>query len=316
MSDNGSQDLVESADERRVTVTPAKRIKRRADPGPVAAPSRMRSKRQAQIVQMVKGYDSTFTISVALRNIFLLWTLVGGALLVFGVMAASTDPLSAQAATTQRTIDAIRSGSLLLLVFTFVACGGWLSKSVANVHRLGRKASFGILARLRRHILAACFGVIALVFVLFIPPLALAFLLVAVSLFFYSQMWLHLVLLDVVKMLWGTSSPPNGQHEDVDHYVLIWFWSWVAFISLLVADMSPNEFSPQTLDAFTMVAGAACVVSALLASRLVMAISKRQDARLYAIIHEVDEGAEAKPVTDQDIAAAWNRSAAFIEMPH
>jgi hypothetical protein len=153
-------------------------------------------------------------------------------------------------------------------------------------------------------------------FAFFIPPLALALILVAGALFFYSQMWLHLVLLDAVKMLWGTSSPPNGQHEDVDHYVLIWFWSWVAFISLLAMDVSPTDISERTMDVLMIIAGGACVVSALLASRLVMAISKRQDARLFAIIHEVDDGAETKPVTDQDIAAAWNRSASFVEMPH
>ena len=276
----------------------------------------MRSKRQQQIVQMVKGYDSTFSISVALRNIFLLWTLYGMTLLVFGMLAFSANPLSQSGATTQRTIDAIRSGSVPLFLFTFVACGGWMARSVANVHRLGRKASIGVLARVRRHILAGCFGFVALMFAFFIPPLALALILVAGALFFYSQMWLHLVLLDAVKMLWGTSSPPNGQHEDVDHYVLIWFWSWVAFISLLATEASPSDISVRTMDVLMIVAGGACVVSALLASRLVMAISKRQDARLFAIIHEVDDGADTKPVTDQDIAAAWNRSAAFIEMPH
>lgn len=276
----------------------------------------MRSKRQQQIVQMVKGYDSTFSVSVALRNVFLLWTLYGMALMVFGVLAFSANPLTEWGATTQRTLDAIRSGSVPLFLFTFVSCGGWMSKSVANVHRLGRKASIGVLARVKRHILAGCFGFVALLFAVFIPPLAIALVLVAGSLFFYSQMWLHLVLLDAVKMLWGTSSPPNGQHEDVDHYVLIWFWSWVIFVSLLATDASPTDVPARTMDGLLILAGAACVVSAVLASQLVMTISKRQDARLYAVIHEVDDGNEAKPVTDQDIAAAWNRSAAFIDIPH
>ena len=105
------------------------------------------------------------------------------------------------------------------------------------------------------------------------------------------------------------------QHEDVDHYVLIWFWSWVVFISCLVTDVSTVDVPTRTIDALTIVAGMACVVSALLASRLVMEISKRQDARLFAIIHEVDEESNAKPVTDQDIAAAWSRSAGMIDIP-
>lgn len=276
----------------------------------------MRSKRQQQIVQMVKGYDSTFSYSVALRNVFLLWTLFGGALIVSGILAFSANPLTARGETAQRTLDALRSGSALLFLFTFVACGGWLSKSVANVHRLGRKANFGVFARVRRHILAACFAVVCLLFGVIIPQLIVLFIILAVALVFYSQMWIHLLLLDAVRMLWGTSSPPNGQHEDVDHYVLIWFWSWVLFISLIAADLSPNDLSPQMNQTVVIIAGGACIVSALLASRLVMAISKRQDARLFAIIHEVDDGSEDKPVTDQDIAAAWNRSAAFIGMPH
>lgn len=275
----------------------------------------MRSKRQQQIVQMVKGYDSTFTLSVALRNVFLLWTLYGLALIVFSVLALSTDSLTEAAATNQRTLDAVRTGSALLFLFTFVICGGWVAKSVANVRRLGRKATIGVLARLRRHFLAGCFGFVALLFAVFIPSLTVAFVILAVALFFYTQMWLHLLLLDAVKMLWGTSSPPNGQHEDVDHYVLIWFWSWVLFLGLLATDVSPTNLSDQAVAGLLLVAGMACVVSALLASRLVMAISKRQDARLFAIIHEVDDGQDAKPVTDSDIAAAWNRSAAFIEIP-
>ncbi len=263
---------------------------------------------------MVKGYDSTFSISVALRNIFLLWTLFGLALVVFSVLAYSADPLSQSGTTTQRTIDALRSGSVPLFLLTFVACGGWMAKSIANVSRLGRKPTIGVLARVRRHILAVCFGLVALMFALFVPPLFLVFLLVAGSLFFYAQMWMHLLLLDAVKMLWGTSSPPNGQHEDVDHYVLVWFWTWVTFISVLGMEVSPADISDSTLDLLMMIAGAACVVSALLASRLVMAISKRQDARLFAIIHEVEDDPEGKPVTDEDIAAAWNRSASYIDI--
>lgn len=276
----------------------------------------MRSKRQQQIVQMVKGYDSTFSMSLALRNIFLVWTLYGAGLMIFGVLAFSANPLSERGATTQRTMDAIVGGSTLLFLFTFIVCCAWMAKSVANVHRLGRKASIGVLARVKRHIIAFCLGIVSLLFAVLIPPLVLVFAGTAIALFFYAQMWLHLLLLDAVKMLWGTSSPPNGQHEDVDHYVLIWFWSWVAFVSLLAVDTSPSSLSVQAVDGLMVVAGAACVVSAVLASRLVMAISKRQDARLFAIIHEVDDGSETKPVTDQDIAAAWNRSASFIEMPH
>lgn len=299
-----------------MTATPAKRSSRaKPDSGPVAAPSRMRSKRQQQIVQMVRGYDSTFTISVALRSVLLTWILYGLVLVVFGLLALVANPLSESSSTTQRMIGAIRSGSIPALLFTFVLCGAWVTRSIANVRRLGRKPTIGVLARLRRHILAACFGFVSVMFALFIPPLALLLFIAAFALFFYSQMWLHLLLLDIVRMLWRSSSPPNGQHEDVDHYVLIWFWSWVVFISCLVTDVSTVDVPTRTIDALTIVAGMACVVSALLASRLVMEISKRQDARLFAIIHEVDEESNAKPVTDQDIAAAWSRSAGMIDIP-
>ena len=264
---------------------------------------------------MVNGYDSTFTISMALRNVFLAWILYGLLLIVFGLLAFVANPLSESGVTTQRTVAAIRSGSLAPLLFTFVMCGGWAAKSMGNVRRLGRQTTIGVLARIRRHILAACFGFVAIMFALFIPQLALLLFIVAFGLFFYSQMWLQLLLLDIVRMLWRSSSPPNGQHEDVDHYVLIWFWSWVVFISCLVTDATSVDVSNRTIDGLTIVAGMACVASALLASRLVMEISKRQDARLFAIIHEVDDEQNAKPVTDQDIAAAWSRSAGMIDMP-
>ena len=265
---------------------------------------------------MVEGYDSTITISTALRNVFLLWVLYGLALLVFGLLAFAADPLSESADTNRRALDALQSGGTLLLLFTFVVSGSWVAKNIANVRRLGRSTAIGVLSRIRQHILAFCFGFVAVMFAVFIPDLALVFLLVAIGLFFYSQMWFHLVVLDVVRMLWRSSSPPNGQHEDVDHYVLIWFWSWVFFLSCLTADVADVDVSPRTLASLAIVGGAACVVSAILASRLVMEISHRQDARLFAIIREVDDEHLAPPVTDQDIAAAWNRSASMIEMPH
>lgn len=264
---------------------------------------------------MVAGYDSTHSISTALRNTFLLWTLYGMALIVFGLLGFTVNPLSEAAGRAERMLDAVVTGGTVFLLFTFVLCGAWVAKSVPNVRRLGRKASIGILSRLRRHLLAFCLGFMALIFGLIVPGLALLFFLLAFALFFYSQLWFHLVILDVVRMLWRGSSPPNGQQEDVDHYVLVWFWSWVFFFSCLTGEYASVDITLRAFAGLAVVAGMACVVSALLASRLVMEISKRQDARLYAIIREVDED-YAPPVTDQDIAAAWNRSAGMIEMPH
>ncbi len=264
---------------------------------------------------MVQGYDSTFTVSLALRNLFLLWTLYGLAQMVFGFMAFSANPLTSSGESTARSLEAVHVGGWMLLLVTFVMSGAWVVKSIANVRRLGRKVSIGVLGRIRRHILAMCFGVVSVMFALFIPSLALVLFVVAFGLFFYAQMWLHLVVLDVVKMLWRGSSPPNGQREDVDHYVLIWFASWVLFFSCLGADVSGADLAPRTFAAVSIIGGGACVVAGILASRLVIEISKRQDARLFAIIREVDEE-YAPPVTDQDIAAAWNRSAGMLEMPH
>ncbi len=265
---------------------------------------------------MVEGYDSTVTISTALRNVLLLWVLYGLAMLVFGLLAFAANPLSESAESSRRALEAIQGGGILFLLFTIVVSGAWVARSFANVRRLGRSTSIGVLSRIRQHILAFCFGFVAVMFAVFIPDLALIFLLVAIGLFFYSQMWFHLVVLDVVRMLWRSSSPPNGQHEDVDHYVLIWFWSWVFFLSCLTADIANVDVSPRTMASIAIMGGGACVVAAILASRLVMEISNRQDARLFAIIREVDDEQHAPPVTDQDIAAAWNRSASMIEMPH
>jgi hypothetical protein len=276
----------------------------------------MRSNRQQQIVRMVEGYDSTITVATALRNVFLVWVLYGLALLVFGLIAFASNPLSESAATSRQTLEAVLSGGALLLLVTFVASGAWVARSVANVRRLGRTAHIGVVSRIRQHILAFCFGFVAVMFAVFIPALAVVFLLTAIGLFFYSQLWFHLVVLDVVRMLWRSSSPPNGQHEDVDHYVLIWFWSWVLFFSCLTADLTNVDVSPRTFASLAIVGGVACVVAGILASRLVVEISKRQDARLFAIIREVDDEQYAPPVTDQDIAAAWNRSASMIDLPH
>ena len=263
---------------------------------------------------MVQGYDSTFTLALALRNLFLVWMLYGLAQLVFGIVAFAANPLSSSGASSERALQAVHTGGWVLLLFTFVLCGAWVAKSIANVRRLGRKVSIGVIGRVRRHILALCLGFVAVMFGLFIPGLSLVLFVLAFALFFYSQMWAHLVVLDVVKMLWSGSSPPNGQQEDVDHYVLIWFSSWVLFFSCMGADVSGADLTPQTFAAVSIVGGGACVVSGILASRLVIEISRRQDARLFAIIREVDDE-YAAPVTDQDIAAAWNRSAGMLDIP-
>lgn len=275
----------------------------------------MRSKRQAQIVRMVEGYDSTFTISVALRNVFLVWTAYGLLMLVLAILALATNPSGDPTASVQGLLSAMQTASGPLFLLTLVMCGGWMSKSVANVRRLGRKANFGVFARLKRHIVAGCLGFMAVLFAVFIPPLALTLVLVAAGLWIYSALWFDLVLLDAVRMLWGTSSPPQGQHEDVDHYVLVWFWSWFLFVPFLSADITPATVSPTLANVLLVVAGASCFVSAFLASRLVMDISRRQDDRLFAIIREVDDEAD-KPVTDQDITAAWNRSATMLDLPY
>ena len=88
-----------------MTAPPARRDKHRPDPAPVAAPSRVRSKRQQQIVQMVEGYDSTVTSSVMLRNVFLVWTLYGAALIIFGILALSADALDGSAPRAVRSLS-------------------------------------------------------------------------------------------------------------------------------------------------------------------------------------------------------------------
>lgn len=196
---------------------------------------------------MVEGYDSALTVSTALRNIFLVWVLYGLALLVFGLLAFAANPLSESGETSRQTLEAVLSGGSVLLLFTFVASGAWVVRCIANVRCLGRSAQIGVLSRIRQHILAFCLGLVAVMFAVFVPDLAIVFILVAIGLFFYSQMWFHLVVLDVVRMLWRASSPPNGQQEDVDHYVLIWFWSWVLFLSCLTADYTSVDVSPPDL---------------------------------------------------------------------
>lgn len=49
-------------------------------------PSRLKNKRQAKIVEMIDGYDSTVTLATALRNILLVWVIPGLAFVILGGM--------------------------------------------------------------------------------------------------------------------------------------------------------------------------------------------------------------------------------------
>lgn len=276
----------------------------------------MRGKRQQQILQMVHGYESTFTLAAMVRAVFLVWVLVGFALIVAGFKAYTADALSPSGRDAFRMLDALRSGPVLLFVFTGLLTATWLTRTRMNVKHLGKKAKIGLWKRLTNHVLAAFVGVAVLIAAVLIPPLFRTFFIAGIGLLFYSQLWFHLLMLDAVQMLWRTSSPPVGQEEDVEHYGLIWFWSWVVFSSLFFAE-ELHTLSPRVVAALSVIEGITCILAAVTAAKLVTGISERQDQRLYAIIGNVDDPDRAlAPVTSDQMQAAWDESEGLIHIPH
>jgi hypothetical protein len=278
-------------------------------------PSRIHNKRQQKLIKMVEGYESTITMAAMVRNTMVIWSLYSLVLIATGFTTLSASDTTTAGRRAIRMAEAIRNGSGLLFVITIIITVAWLSRCRMNVKHLGKSPKIGVWLRLKSHVGAAVLGGFTLLMALLSPGNATLFVMLTAGLWVYASLWLQFLMLDTVRMLWRTSSPPTPQEEDLPHYAFAWIVSWVLFSSTIGLEEGVDLTSTQ-LAPLSIFSGITCLVASATMARLVMAVSTRQDRRLEAIITDNEDfDATLTPVTTSQIAKAWNDSENLIELP-
>lgn len=270
-------------------------------------PSRLKNKRQAKIVEMIDGYDSTVTLATALRNILLVWVLPGLAFVILGGMGFgnSTRLMDDQHL---RWLGAVRAGTVLLWVTTAVAAVFWAVRTWGNIRRLGKAARIGVFKIFMRHfwffVSSIFFGVAAIVN----SSNARLFIMLSVLMGIVASTFVPSVMLALVRLFWRSGSPINGGLVDeLPPYGTAWFASLYAYSSTEGMYAVPQLAGYEHL--ITIFSGLCCITAALTGAKLVQAISRRHDERLKMIIAQVetDDSREAS-VTSNQIESAWASS--------
>ena len=270
-------------------------------------PSRLKNKRQAKIVEMIDGYDSTVTLATALRNVLLVWVLPGLALVILGGMGFgnSTRLMEDQHV---RWLGAIRAGTVLLWAVTAVIAVFWAVRTWGNIRRVGKAARIGVWKIFMRHfwffVSSIFFGVAAIVN----SSDARLFIMLSLLMGLIASAFVPSVMLAMVRLFWRSGSPVNGGLVDeLPPYGTAWFATFYGYFSTDGLYTVPQLRSYEHL--ITIFSGLCCMTAALTGARLVSAISRRHDERLQMIIAQVesDDSREAS-VTSNQIESAWASS--------
>ncbi|MDA3039407.1 MAG: hypothetical protein O3C27_07710 [Actinomycetota bacterium] len=274
-------------------------------------PSRLKNKRQAKIVEMVDGYDSTVTLATALRNVLLVWALPGLASVILGGMGfGNSSRLMADQHV--RWLGAIRAGTVLLWVVTAITAAFWAVRTWGNIRRVGKAARIGVFKIFMRHfwffVSSIFFGVAAIVN----GSNARLFIMLSLLMGLIASAFVPSVILAMVRLFWRSGSPVNGGLVDeLPPYGTVWFATFYAYFSTEGLYSVPELRDYEHL--ITIFSGLCCMTAALTGARLVSAISRRQDERLEMIIAqvEIDDSREGN-VTSHQIESAWANSESLV----
>ncbi len=262
---------------------------------------------------MVDGYRSTATIAAALRNVFLIWTMPAVMLVCLGVLALDRHRYSSVDDTVIRSIGALQVALSLLSFGTLLGCIVFAVMSWNNVRCVGKSTRIRYWDIFKKHLSAFGMAIACFVVSIFFSDLAPVFLVMAVLLWVYSGLFLWSVLFEIVSMLWRSGSPPVGYEDELPHWGIVWMVSLVTYFSIVGYD-EVAAAQPRLYAILTIASGLSSFVAAILAARLVVAISLRHDARLSAILTQLDadSGNDGGLVTSKQIESAWERSQALV----
>lgn len=262
---------------------------------------------------MVDGYRSTATVATAMRNVFLIWTIPAVALALLGTLALDRHRYSSVDDTVIRSIGALQVSLSLLSFGTFVGCVVFAVMSWNNVRCVGKSTRIPYGDILKKHFSAFGLGIVSFVVSLFFADLAPVFRLIAILLWAYSGLFMWSWLFEIVRMLWRSGSPPVGYEDELPHWGIVWMVSLLTYFGAVGYD-EVSAAQPRLYAILTIVSGVSAFVAAILAARLVVAISQRHDARLTIILTQLDadSGNDGSLVTSKQIESAWERSQALV----
>ncbi len=275
--------------------------------------SRLDTRRQQKIAAMVDGYRSTLTISTALRNVFLIWTIPSVVLILLGVLALDRHRYSSVDDSVTRSIGSLQIALSLLSIATFVMCVVFAVMSWNNVRCVGKSTKIHYWDVFKRHLKASGLGVVCMIVAGISSDLAPIFIILAALLWTYAGMFVWGWIFEVVKMLWRSGSPPVGYEDALPHWAIGWMVALVIHFSTAGYEEVQGS-QPRMFAILTIVSGVSGFVAALLAARLVVAISQRHDARLTTILTQLDadSGNDGALVTSKQIETAWEDSQSLV----
>ena len=260
---------------------------------------------------MIDGYDSTFTLTAALRNVLLVWTLPGLANVALGALLLSRSALVG-GEEGDRWLGAVQAGMLLLWVITTIVAILWAVRTWGNIRHVGKLARIGLWKILRRHVWFFVASIFFAVGAAVNPTNGRVFLAFALLTSAIAGAFIPALILETVRLFWRTGSPVNGGLvEELPHYGMLWFASFVVYSSTNSAYTFPLTAANRSL--LTMVSGGCCIIAAVTGAKLVTDISRRHDRRLEMIISQAEpDDQRDRSITSHQIESAWADSESLV----
>ncbi len=279
--------------------------------------SRLDTKRQKKIADMVDGYYSGLTVATGLRNLFWFWAIPGGLLTLLGVLGLSRHRFSSEDDLLVQAITSIQMGMALLGFFTVVAFIVFAVRTWANVKCLGKRTKIGYWSIFKRHMLAMVLGFAATIGGGFMPDLAPILVPLAMVLFVYGGSFLCGWFFEIIRMFWRSGSQPTGVEDELPHWGVGWMVALFTYSST-AGYVEAYRTSPRLFALMAILNGASCVIAALLAAKLVVEMSRRQDERLATILTQLDRerGETSEPVTVKQFESAWETSEKLVSFDY
>jgi hypothetical protein len=266
---------------------------------------------------MVDGYYSGLTVATGLRNLFWFWVIPGGLLTVLGVLALSRHRFSSEDDLLVQAITSIQMGMALLGFFTVVAFIVFAVRTWANVKCLGKRTKIGYWSIFKRHMLASVLGFAATIGAGFMPDVAPILVPLAVVLFVYGGSFLWGWFFEIIRMFWRSGSQPTGVEDELPHWGVGWMAALFVYSSS-AGYVEAYRTSPRLFALVAILNGVSCVIAALLAAKLVVELSRRQDERLATILTQLDRerGETSEPVTVKQFESAWETSEKLVRFDY
>lgn len=279
--------------------------------------SRLDTRRQQKIAEMVDGYRSTETVAVALRNVFFVWTGPAVALMLLGMLALDRHRYSSVDDSVLRSISALQVALSFLTIATFLGCAVFAVMAWNNVRSVGKSTRIPYWETFKKHGKAFFAGFVCWIVAAIWSQAAPVFAVMAVVFWFYAGLFIWGWVFEIVKMLWRSGSAPTGYEDELPHWGVLWMVAVAGYFGLSGYE-GASSTQPRAFALLTIISGFCLLVASILAARLVIEISQRHDARLTTILTRLDAGSDSDNslITTKQIENAWEQSEELVSFDY